>query len=729
MHFTQKIRLSFTALILGGVITLALIPHRADAQKISQADVDTMCGRLQEIITAHFPDSQTVAKLIGTMQADGSWKGIDYLNTGISVWPASTHLSHLAELTRAYGAKASPLYHTRELGEAVHRSLDYWLRHNFTSQNWWMNDIGIPNNLCDVLIVLGKEATQLELLQALNQMRGTYIDQTGQNRVWRAEIQLKIGLITFGKGRTNLLGSPTGRILGSSQVFQQEVVVRSDEGIQPDWSFHQHGVQQQFGNYGLSFASTVARWAWVLQGTPVAYPAEKIAILRGYVLRGLSRVVWKGVMDISGCGRQLFPDSPEGKGSAVIGILGTMEKADPPYAATYRNYRARLEGKPVPGLQLAENVYFWRSDLMVHRSDAFYSSVRMCSRKIQSTESGNGENLLGYHLSDGTTYIYQTGQEYQNIFPVWNWRHVPGVTCYSELPLPALGWGGLHNGNDFVGGVSDTAFGAVAFLFERNGLSAHKGWFYTDQGLVCLGAGITSARNTPVATTLNQNLFTGSISIKTSGRSKSLGIGQSYDGKNVKWVYEGGTGYVLLENSQIHVSADVQRGSWKRIHAQVKAEPLQSDVFNLWIDHGSAPRGASYAYMILPGARVTDMDRISRKPPVEILENDTTLQAVRLPGGVVQAIFYQPGELTLDGKTRLRADEPCLVIARSAGKTVTLTAAIPPEMSQVLTLRVQGHYTGENVTYDPASGQSVWQVPFRGGMYAGSSVTVTISAP
>lgn len=707
---------------------LGFASGRADAQRITQADVDLMCGRLSQIIGTSFPDKGEVDTLVNTMQPDGSWKDIDYLNVDISVWPPGAHLSRVGELARAYQVKASPLYHNPKLGEAVHRSLDFWLRGNMTSQNWWMNDIGIPNTLCDLFILLRGETTETELLQALNQMRGTYIDQTGQNRVWRAEIQLKIGLITFAKGRTNLLGSPEERIVGSSKVFQQEIEVRSDEGIQPDWSFHQHGVQQQFGNYGMSFATTLSRWGWVLQGTPVAYAPEKMGVLRHYILKGLATVVFKGVMDISGCGRQLFPNSPETKGATVARVLGVMEKADPAHAATYRAYQALVEGKPSDA-QFPGNIYFYRSDLLVHRNADFYSSVRLCSRRIQSTESGNGENLLGYHLSDGATYLYQSGREYQDIFPVWNWRHIPGVTAYSELPLPPLSWGGLHNGTDFVGGVTDSLSATVAFLFDRDGLRAHKGWFYTGKGLVCLGAGITSSQNTTVSTTLNQSLLNGQISLKTSSGAKTLRLGQRYDGGNVKWVYHDATGYLFLENSQVHVSADKQTGSWKRIHKQVKQEPIDKDVFNLWVDEGEAPRGASYAYMIVPGVKAGDMAGLARKPSVEIIQNDTTLQAVGVPAaGVTEAIFYEPGRVALDRKTVLTADAPCMVIARRGAGTLTLTVAVPPEMSQAVTLGVQGHYSGENVSYDAASGISSWKVPSPAGMYAGSSVTVTLDA-
>jgi len=114
----------------------------------------------------------------------------------------------------------------------------------------------------------------------------------------------------------------------------------------------------------------------------------------------------------------------------------------------------------------------------VNRTDKTYVSVRMCSKEIQSTESDGGVNVLGAHLAEGATYIYQDGKEYENIFPVWDWHRIPGVTAYSNKALPEIKWEGLHNESDFVGGVSDTLNGIATMLFERDNLEARKGWFY-----------------------------------------------------------------------------------------------------------------------------------------------------------------------------------------------------------------------------------------------------------
>ena len=51
----------------------------------------------------------------------------------------------------------------------------------------------------------------------------------------------------------SLLKRDVDTIKLTSQAIQEELVVSMKEGVQPDWSYHQHGPQIQFGNYGLSY--------------------------------------------------------------------------------------------------------------------------------------------------------------------------------------------------------------------------------------------------------------------------------------------------------------------------------------------------------------------------------------------------------------------------------------------------------------------------------------------
>ena len=42
-------------------------------------------------------------------------------------------------------------------------------------------------------------------------------------------------------------------VKAARDTIVSEIMTGMQEGIKSDWSFHQHGPQQQFGNYGLAF--------------------------------------------------------------------------------------------------------------------------------------------------------------------------------------------------------------------------------------------------------------------------------------------------------------------------------------------------------------------------------------------------------------------------------------------------------------------------------------------
>lgn len=65
------------------------------------------------------------------------------------------------------------------------------------------------------------------------------------------------------------------------------------------------------------------------------------------------------------------------------------------------------------------------------------ASVKMASDRVVGVEMMNGDNMKGFYMADGATYIYQDGDEYLDIFPLWDWRKLPGVTAFqSDDPMP-----------------------------------------------------------------------------------------------------------------------------------------------------------------------------------------------------------------------------------------------------------------------------------------------------
>lgn len=726
------------------VILGLFLPSYLPAQQIDSGTVTLIKNRIIELESTGYPVPDSVQKMLRSMNPDGSWDGIDYKSVGVSPWPPLNHLgNYVLPLAKAFANPQSPDYRSSELAKAIHKSLDFWLIHNFTTQNWWEPDIGIPMTLCNIFILMDNEITYDEFLRGLNQMRGSYITQTGQNKIWRAGIQLEIGLISYKRGVNNLIGAPQlqGQVRISARnnsnvllmdasrlirlaadTLKAGLLVQPGEGIQPDWSFHQHGDQLQFGNYGLDYACSEAEWAYILSGTPFQYPEEKISILRRFILNGLSRVVWKDRMDISGLGRHaVYPNFQLYCGKRLLQLLQLMTKADPSHASEYQEVIGFNKGESSQPWFLKGNNYYWRSALMVSRFIDNYMSVRMCSKAIQSTESGIGENLLGAHLSDGATFIYQYGNEYKDIFPVWDWHRIPGVTSYSDKELPKIGWDGLHNKDNFVGGMSDSLFGIAGMFFKRDGLQAHKAWFFGPDGLICLGAGVTSHQDYKVLTTINQNLYAGPITVKKGRATTKLSAGKSINGYNIKWVYQNGEGYLFLQKENVFVEAIKQKGNWQRIHETSSSKEIQKDVFNLWIDHGSTPLNSTYAYMILPVKNEKALNSFAVNPSVRIIQNSSSLQVVEFTREkLLQMIFYQADSLKLNNFT-ISVDAACFLMIVQNRSTLKVTVSVPPELPNTVHLIISGHYNGEGCVYYSQKKQTKLSFILPNDPFAGKS--------
>ncbi len=104
----------------------------------------------------------------------------------------------------------------------------------------------------------------------------------------------------------------------------------------------------------------------------------------------------------------------------------------------------------------------------------------------------NSEGLKNHHYADGSNFISRVGDEYYDIYPVFDWQKIPGTTILQKDSLPSENEIQKEGLTDFVGAVTDGTFGAAAFDFKspHDPLSARKAWFFFDKEYVCLGAGI-----------------------------------------------------------------------------------------------------------------------------------------------------------------------------------------------------------------------------------------------
>ena len=645
-------------------------------------------------------DEKNIDRLLETLTDDGQWPGIDYDDKTRGGWSTRNHLGSLLDITIAYQKKGSKYYHKNGVSEKVHLALNQWLDNDFMNPNWWHPDIGTPMMIAPVMVLMEAELTEEQMAKGYIILERSKMGMTGQNKVWLA------GNVLL----TSLLKRDIDTIKLASRAIQEELVVSMNEGIQPDWSYHQHGPQLQFGNYGLSYVNDMIKWITILRNTPFQFDEKKVSILRNYVLNGQQWIIWKNQLDISACGRQLFIDSPESKADRLSSFFARMETLDPEFAEAYQqaNHYETLSG----------HKHFWRSDFQVWRNPDYYFSVKMCSERVIGAESCNSENIQGYYMGDGATFLYQSGEEYRNIFPFLDWKKIPGTTTMQDNDtLPVLTARGYRIESNFVGGVSDGEIGVAAMDYNRNGLKARKSWFMFDRKIICLGAGISSGSGLPVTTGVNQTYLNGKVTVKIDGQASSLTGKQLL--RSPSWILHDNVGFVFPDGGNLMLQAEKVEGSWNWVARRYPDERVEANLFKLWFDHGSNPADRSYEYILVPGADKEQLESLEKNFPFQI-RNEKNIQAVISKDNTLQGmIFYRAGELT--GDPGVEVSTPCIIMLRRQQNGIKVSIADPTQLEKEIQITLRGKFYHDNASRE--NGKTKITLPLPQGGEAGKTIT------
>ena len=188
--------------------------------------------------------------------------------------------------------------------------------------------------------------------------------------------------------------------------------------------------------------------------------------------------------------------------------------------------------------------------------------------------------------------------------------------------------------------LSDGAYGAAAIDYLKGVLSAKKSTFYFDNEAVCLGAGITSTGANSIVTSMDQCLLRGTVTVKDSAGQRTL-AGGDWSLSSLQWAHHSNVGYVFPSAVTGRLKNQAQSNSWNYINDVYPASEIDTkNVFALWVDHGAAPSNGSYQYIVVPETTVTALSSYAAAPPVSILSNTSSIQAVEhVNQGIVEAVI------------------------------------------------------------------------------------------
>ncbi len=714
-------------IILGSIILVTLLlPIKSFSAP--KPDIEIARERIAFALLDLPVEEVRVKEMMATLRKDGTWPDINYEDVSRNGFRHAQHLSNMVEMSRAYKKKGSSLKGKKELKNAIKSTLDFWLAHDFICENWWWNEIGTPEALTSVLLIMDKDLTPTQIEKTLAITGRSHIDawgaRPGGDRIKIADIQAKNACFKRDVTTLEML----------VKVIEGEIrfVPFDQQGMQYDYSFHHRDdCVDNTLTYGLSYADSFSEWVFYLNGTRYRFSDRVIELLVDYYLDGICKhMVYGKYHDPSTANRDI----------ARVGHGGLMGPETPERLMTATDYRKnelreiinirRDKAKPT----LSFGKFFWLSEYYACQRPNYFTSVRMFSDRNANMERPyNDEGLMNHHRGDGANYISVTGTEYYDLAPVLDWQKIPGTTVMQKPSLPDETEIQKFGVMDFTGAVTDGFYGAVAFNFisPHDPLRARKAWFFFDDEYVCLGTGIKSQTGKSVVTTMNQCLLRGNVTVDVGGteQTKERGERQIDD---VRWVYHDGVGYLFPEPAKINLANQTASGSWAAISKKTNLpqEEISMDVFKLWIDHGARLKDAAYRYIVMPGADKQKVADAWQNPKVEVLSNTSELQAVwHKTLNIVQVVWYKNGTLLLPGGRRVTADSLGIFMFKTDGFDIKeISVADPSRKLGKIHFSVDRkvNASGENfsVVWNEADGLSEVSVDLPQTPYAGESVTI-----
>lgn len=660
----------------------------------------------------------SIDKNLALFQENGSFSDIDYDDTQMTNWTPIKHIERLSDFGYAYTNEKNKYYQNEDLYQKIVKGLEYWYDVDSESDNWWHNQISEPQKLGVLLIQMriGKKQIPQELetkiLKRIQETGGDPAKWTGANRT-----DIALHWIY----RSCLTQNEADLKTAIDNVFNP-VVYTTEEGFQHDNSYFQHGEQLYIGGYGDEILKGVTQVASYALGTQYQLDKEKVELLSKFMRETYYRAVRGQNMSFDVVGRSVSRPGLLNKRTTAT-YAKRMIDIDPTHADEYKAIIARLNRKQPADYQVtASHTHYFRGDYSLHVRPQYNFDVRLASTRTKKCEYGNKENLKTYFMSDGCTNITQTGDEYFNIFPVWNWCHIPGTTApqLEKVPMDPKAWGVLGT-STYAGGVSDSIYGATAYAYmdtnpEVN-TGAKKSWYFFDNEVVCLGAGIQSTSTYPVHTTVNQCFLKGGILVDKGDKEETLANG-SHTLQAPQWVLHDKIGYFFPQKEEVFLTAQTQSGRWYDINTSKSKKEEKMDVFTLGINHGVGPKDGSYAYIVVPGkTSAQEMKAYQKKNAIEILSNNAKVQAVRNTKlNVWMVTFFEAGTFK-HKELSVTVDKPCVLMVKDINaKSANLHIADPGQTQSPIQVELKIGKKKQVLTADFS----------QTGIYAGATKQYTV---
>lgn len=680
----QKNSKIFLSLVLTLSLLASFFPIAANAEGTD--DIALLRTRiLNEGISGSIAAS--TADWFSSQNADGSWSDITYTSVGKAV----THISRLRYMARAYRNETHALYQNADVKEKIEKGLTYWFLLGLEDSNWWNEDIGQELELWELLKV-SYDWLDDDLVSRIVSSFKDYTDdgiseqwKTACNLFWYAQQTVWRGIIN----------ENDADIEKGLERISEEIDFAAKEGIQTDYSFHQHGNQLYSTGYGMSFVTGITGWINLLQGTKYQFSQEKITMIADLVIEGTSYMCRDGYMDFSAAGRTICR---KGEGQISLAYpISILARACPSRSAALIALNAEIGGSMHTG-----NKYFGKSDYLVHHRKGYYTSVSGSSDEVVGTEIHRYENSHGENLAYGVNCLWLSGDDYDGIYPFWDWGKIPGVTAPDTVPRDTQSGGQNISSKGSVYGLSDGDVGFMLMNFSDGETSAEKAWFMLDDEIVAMGNGVSSEANEKILTTVDQRYKNGAVWVgnaETDGGTYTKG----------EKIHHSKIGYIFPDKGDVTVETKTVTASWNDLDSYNSDTAKRSaDTFTLYINHGTNPTDGKYQYITVPNISKSEFENYTAK--TSVIENSKALLAVYgKDDGIGMAIMREAGEVRFSSDLTVSTDEKCLLMVREENGGYALsvskledgngTNGVTATINNTLTKHIQANVLASGETY------------------------------
>ena len=595
-------------------------------------------GCVREYINIGYDASLTTERLVpGDEPGTYYWSDIDYKDMSRSCWGSANHYNRLLRMLCQDGRERIETdadYRDKILG-----GVRYWLVKDFINPNWWHNDIGTPNHMTALGLMLWdllpddmREGMAALAARGSMKTRTDIPKWTGANLIWGVSNSLRHALMT----------DDVALLYAAAKRAEDEIYAGHTEGIQDDGSFCQHGPRWYSGGYGSNFTFDLSQLAYVLAGTPCAFSKEKMDILLTHVLDGQRNMMHHGYFDYNGVGREFTRRRAVHSRIIHYGVdlLCRIEGiARHDELVAFRDENAL--GAVVAASDYSATRHYPKVSYLAHNKNGTHIGIKCHAPGQFDMEVCNAEGHLCYNMSYGTrTCFMRRGDEYLDVNPIYDFAHMPGTTARLETDdqlKVRMDWWCVPLPNDHTGGMTQGDRGIIYERPEHDGITAMVSFFAFDSQLVALGADIQDAepQKGALTTTLNQ--------------CRACDMQWSPDGQSV---HHGEFSYHNLDKST-RLCAEIthRTGSWKRNSYEEPETYEEGDLFCAYIPVEKP--GDGYAYAVTPRGMT---------PSLQVISNTPDCQAILLSDGTLMAVFHTDCEITVKNKTVSGCAKQCMIV-------------------------------------------------------------------